>query len=193
MTTFVLHGGRASVDSPENKIFNSHFTDLVEKNEVKIIICYWARNRNEWSHLFERDKSIILKQTNKRVEFSIAENIEDLYSKLSTYDVLYVSGGDAEPIEVLLPKLTDLKNHLENKVYLGSSMGAFVASKNYVLSMDNQDEDSVHQGLGLIPVNTLCHWNVETHKEKKMKLLADFDKDTKIITLDEGQTEIFQQ
>ncbi len=168
-------------------MFYRHFTDLVGKDEVKVVMCYWARDRHEWDALFKRDTSKVLKQTTKKVAFSIAENIEDLYSKLDNSDALYVSGGDAEPIEAYLPKLSNLKQHLEGKIYLGSSMGTFIVSKNYVLSLDKQDTNSIHQGLGLVPVNTLCHWNVETHKAEKMKLLSDFDKDTKILTLDEGQ------
>ena len=193
MTTFILHGGKTSIDVPENEVFYSHFTDLVEKDEVKIIMCYWARNRNRWGALFERDKLKVLKQTTKKVLFSVAESVEDLYTKLATHNVLYVSGGDAEPIEAYLPELTDLKKNLDGKVYLGSSMGAFIVSKNYVLSLDSQDTHSVHQGLGLVPISILCHWNMETNKKEKMKLLTDYDNDTKIITLDEGQTEIFRQ
>ncbi len=51
------------------------------------------------------DKSKVLKQTTKTITFSVAENIEDLYIKLVTHDVLFVSGGDAEPIEAYLPTI----------------------------------------------------------------------------------------
>jgi peptidase E len=193
MSTFVLHGGKTSINSQENDIFYRHFSDLIDKQQVKILMCYWARNKSEWNSLFERDKSKVLNQTVKEITFSIAENKADLFTKLITHDVLYVSGGDAKRIEPLLPQLAGLKTLLKDKVYLGSSMGAFIASKNYVLSSDDEDSHSVHQGLGLVPINILCHWNVENNKQEKLKLLIDLTQEYPTITLNEGQIEIIQQ
>ena len=35
----ILHGGATSTNSPENDKFFEMFTSLVEKNEVKILMC----------------------------------------------------------------------------------------------------------------------------------------------------------
>lgn len=93
--------------------------------------------------------------------FHVLEDVADLLSNIDDYDVLYVAGGEAELLEPYYKSLSFLKEKLAGKVYVGSSMGAFLASKNYVLSFDCQDSDTKHQGLGLLPIQTLCHWNIE--------------------------------
>lgn len=185
MTTYVLHGGKTSRDCPETDRFFKQFVELVDKPKIKYLMCYWARPRAQWQPLFERDKAKVLRQTDKKVTFEIVEDPTDLFDKLSKADGLYVAGGDAKPIERYYPDLKGLKKALEGKVYLGSSMGAFLASKKYVLSLSDQDEDTVHEGVGLLPINTLCHWNVEVKKQMKFDLLRMSDPKTPVITLNE--------
>ncbi len=187
MTKYVLHGGRTSIDSKDNDLFFQQFTSLVDKSEVKILLCYWAREKERQEEIFQRDKLSILAQTNKKVVLHMVGDVKDLFAKLPDYDVLYVAGGEAEFIEPYLPKLGGLKKALEGKVFLGSSMGAFITSRYYVLSFDAQDDKSVHRGLGLIPFNTLCHWNAEDKKKQKIKLLQDKDPKTPILLLDEAK------
>ncbi|MCB9813180.1 MAG: Type 1 glutamine amidotransferase-like domain-containing protein [Pseudomonadales bacterium] len=191
MTTFLLHGGATSKDLPENDRFFAKFTDLVEKDQVKTLLCYWSRNRDEWQKLIERDSAKIQKNTEKQVTFHVVEDESDLFSKIDKYDVLYVAGGDAELLEPHYESLGELKKKLDGKIYAGSSMGAFLASESYVLSFDSQDSDTKHQGVGLLPIQTLCHWDVEEQKEMKLSLL---DSDKPIIVLNEGEfVEIYEK
>lgn len=185
MTTFVLHGGETSRQSPQNDKFFELFTSLVRKDVVKILMCYWARESKDWERLFERDLQKVRAQTTKQVDALIVKSTQELLDRISEYDVLYVAGGDAEPIEAHIPELSNLKSILEGKVYIGSSMGAFIASKNYCLSFDSQDSTTVHTGLSLIPVNTLCHWDKEPNKETKLGLLESLNDSTPIVTLNE--------
>jgi len=60
-----------------------------------------------------------------------------------------------------------------------------MASESYVLSHDAQDSNSVHKGIGLLPFQTLCHWDVELEKEKK-KLLLIKHSQAPILSLNEG-------
>lgn len=184
MTTFLLHGGATSKDLPGNDRFFAQFTELVEKDQVKILLCYWARNRYEWQKLEERDSAKIQKNTKKQVMFHVVEDEADLFSKIDDYDVLYVAGGDAELLEPHYENLGELKNMLDGRVYAGSSMGAFLASEGYVLSFDSQDSGIKHKGVGLLPIQTLCHWDIEEQKEMKLNLL---DSDKPIIVLGEGE------
>lgn len=184
MKTYLLHGGATSKDLPGNDKFFAQFTNLVEKGEAKILLCYCSRNRDEWQKLIESDSAKIQKNTEKQVTFHVVEDESDLFSKIDDYDVLYVAGGDAELLEPYYKNLAELKKKLNGKVYAGSSMGAFLASESYVLSFDSQDSDTKHQGVGLLPIQTLCHWNVEEQKEMKLSLL---DSDKPIIVLNEGE------
>jgi len=185
MTTFVLHGGETSSASPDNNLFFKQFTELVDKDEVKVLMCLWSRPKEKWDDLVKRDSQKILEQTNKKVTFDTLERVEEIEDKVTICDVLYVLGGEAELIEPYYDKIKNLKELIDGKVYVGSSMGVFMVSSNYVLSFDSQDELTVHKGLGLLPIQTLCHWDVEEKKKQKLSLLADNDSSMPIVTLDE--------
>ena len=127
-TTFVLHGGKTSIDSPKNDEFFRQSTELVEKDKAHITLCYWARPKDQWDTLAARDQSRISKQSSKQVTFSISHDVKDLYTQLEQADVLYVAGGEAELIEPYLPKLSQLKEKLQGKVYLSTSPNKYALS-----------------------------------------------------------------
>lgn len=145
MTTIILHGGATKIQNSSNDEFFSLFTSLVNKEVINIAMVYWARDRETWGEIFNRDSPRVLSQTRKTVHFEIPETPEILLQKMNTIDVVFVAGGDAPNIEPLYIRLGGLKDALKGKVYLGSSMGAFMASANYVLSSDEKDTNSVHQ------------------------------------------------
>lgn len=184
MTTYLLHGGGTSKELSGNDRFFAQFTELVDKNEVKILLCYWSRKRDEWQKLTDRDTIKIKNNAKKQISFHVVEDVADLFSKIDDYDVLYVAGGDAELLEPHYENLGELKKKLNGKVYAGSSMGAFLASESYVLSFDSQDSDTKHEGVGLLPIQTLCHWDIEEQKEMKLNLL---ESDKPVIVLNEGE------
>ena len=191
MTTFVLHGGNASKLSQKNDQFFAAFTAQSVKPVVKILMVYWARPANEWTRIFARDQKLIEVQAakiNKTAILEIVTSPTELFAKLPTADVMFVAGGDSTPIEILLPQLTNLGQALTGKIYLGSSMGAFIVAKNYVLSFDDQDDHTVHSGLGLVPINLLCHWDLEPNQTEKLKLLKKTDSSLPIITLAETES-----
>lgn len=192
-TVFVLHGGETSRETKDNEYFFQQFTSYVRKGEVKILLCYWAREKNEWEKFLLRDKTKIQKETDKKLSFSIVENAENLYQKLPESDVLYVTGGEEYLIGPFLPQLGKLKGMLEGKIFIGSSMGAFIVARNYVLSLSGQADNEVHEGLRIIPLNVLCHWNIEKNKEKKVAMLKDKEPATPILLLDEERSSIFIQ
>ena len=171
MTTFLLHGGKTSIQNPENESFFKQFADLVPKETVTALFCYFSRPKSDWEKLTARDLATIKRNTTKTIVAVLAENPSDLLEKISAADVLYVAGGDADPIEALYPNLAGLAQKLDGKVYAGSSMGAFMASTQYVLSYEDQRQGEIHLGLGLLPIQTLCHWDLEEQKDQKLQLL----------------------
>ena len=192
MTTYILHGGRTKIDSASNNLFFRQFTDTVPKNQVKILLCYWAREKKTWNELFENDKTKILKESTKKVDINIIDVSENLPTQLKEADVFYFSGGEEEFLRPYISHLQFLKKALDNKVYIGSSMGALLASKYYVLSLSNQNEDTVYDGLGLVPYNILCHWNIETNKDKKISMLKEKDPQTPLLLIEEEKFEVLE-
>ncbi len=189
MTTYILHGGWTKIESANNELFFKQFTDLFQKDHIKILLCYFAREKKSWNELFENDKVKIIKQSTKKVEINIVETIQQLRNKLQEADVLYFSGGEEEFLRPYMTQLSFLKDALHNKIFVGSSMGSFLAAKNYVLSLSDQNEDVVYEGLGLIPYNILCHWNVEKNKEIKINMLREKDPQTPLLLIEEEKFE----
>ena len=182
-TTYILHGGKTSSDHPDNRRFFERFTQEVDISRVKILLCYWPRDKKHWGELLERDSEIIEKGTDKNVDFDIAEDSKDLLQKLPDYDVLYVAGGKAEPLESQYPLLSTLAEALQGKVFAGTSMGVFMVCESYVHSYGDS-QDVVQKGLGMLPLQNLCHWDTEKDKESKLNLLRSHS-NTPIMTLDE--------
>ncbi|OGG34972.1 hypothetical protein A2363_02000 [Candidatus Gottesmanbacteria bacterium RIFOXYB1_FULL_47_11] len=190
MTTYVLHGGESSRKSADNELFFRQFTALVKKESVKILICYFARSKEKWLTQFSIDNNNISLQTNKKTSVSMVDDSDDLMNKLPYADVVYISGGEQEFIEPYIPKLSMLKQLLNQKIYIGSSLGAFLISPHYVLSLEGQDTKTVYTGLGIIPYNVLCHWNIEKNKEEKVAMLKKKDPETPILLIDEEKFKI---
>ncbi len=192
MTTFVLHGGYTSKNNPQNKLFFQQFTALVDKPKVKIMLCYWGRSHDEWQRLIKRDQAKIMAEAKKDVEFYVANNPQDLFAHIADYDVLYFSGGKNDYLEPYHRQLQKLSQELVGKVYIGSSQGAYVATANYMLSIDEEKEVQPHRGLGLLPFNLICHWQHKRQKLFKLEMLQKIS-DLPILTLKEFQTIIWYQ
>jgi peptidase E len=186
MTTYILHGGATSTENEQNDYFFKQFTVHVDKSEVRILLCYFARSEEEWDRLTKRDVPKIEKNTDKKVTYKIAKDPKDLLTKLKNCDVLYVAGGTPNLIEPYYKDLEGLSEALGGKVYIGSSMGAFLCSTSYVISGDSS-EYPITSGLGLLPVQVLCHWDVEAEKDLKRRLLLEHSS-LPILTLNECQT-----
>ena len=187
-TTYILHGGETSRESPLNETFYSYFTSLVPKDHVKILMCLWARSPGKRDKaLAKHEQKIIQTSVDKTIELSIASDPKDLMDRMGEYDVLYIDGGHASNIEPYYKELSDLKYVLIGKVCIASSMGIFMISKHYVLSSDEYDDPRVHSGLGLLPINCLCHWNIEDKKQEKIGLLKNMS-DLPIIVLNECES-----
>lgn len=159
MTKFILHGGDTRELNSDN---NSFFGEMTQgfKGKVKILLCYFSRKDDDITRCFEQDKKRFLQNSkNKNLKFEIADQ-KILKEQLVRSDVFYMRGGETAK---LLKKLSSTKNLIrlfDGKVVAGSSAGAYVLSKYYW----NHGESSLNEfsrGLGIIKVNTLCHYEQE--------------------------------
>jgi hypothetical protein len=185
MTQFLLHGGNTKIENEENDRFFGEMTSRVSSSNPHILLCYWARPQNEWDTKAAVDTSRIKTHSQKTITADVVTSPQDLQNKLPSSDVLYVAGGDVEPIQFLVPQLVFLETALHGKLYAGSSMGTFIVSRHYISSDDMSPTPRIHTGLGLLPLNTLCHWDKETQKTKKIEQLQTTDPSVPIMTLSE--------
>ena len=151
-------------------------------------MCLWARYPEKRDGaLLKHEQRISKNSGSKTIEISVASDPKDLLSRIGEYDVIYIDGGEGENIEPYYDELVDLKSKLDGKICIGSSMGSFVIANHYVLSNDDKDTTNVHNGLGLLPINCLCHWNIEDKKQDKIALIKKVS-DLPIIALNECES-----
>lgn len=186
MIRFILHGGATSKNLTGNYEFFKSINDAVDGSRLRVLLCYWAREKEEWKKLKRRDEQLFLAKANKEIEFDVLKSGLELREKLKLCDVLYISGGKAELIEPYYLFFNEIKNDLEGKIIVGSSMGAMCLVESYVLSFVNQDQGKVRQGMGWLPIQLLCHWDIEKLKKEKVDLLSAFSAKP-ISTLNEGE------
>lgn len=187
MTTYLLHGGATSKLSLENDMFFREFSLSVDRPSAKILCCYWALDEHSWNEKFLVDKSKIESLADKPVTIDMVTNPEELENQIRRCDVFYVAGGYINNIESYYNHLINLKIQLSGKVYIGSSVGSFLVSQYFVTSFESEIEFKALSGLGFLPTNILCHWNIEEHKEHKIDLLKATSPEFPILSLNEGQ------
>ena len=153
MTKYFLHGGRTSEPGEENRKFTREFFG-VDKDEVNILLVYFARSRVDWAIKSEQDQARICQEnTGKTLNFKIASEI-DFLEQTAWADVIYLSGGDGVLIKNALSAYKNITELFSGKTILASSAGVNVLAKYYY---DN-DYDRIEEGLGLLNIKTLCHF-----------------------------------
>jgi cyanophycinase-like exopeptidase len=187
MTTYILHGGRTSKECYENDKFFKAFSYSLEKRTINILLCYWAREKNEVEDLVNRDVPKIHKFAGDRnISITITKDLEDFNQKINDTDVLYIAGGSISKLKKEFDNIKNIKEITEGKVIIGSSAGAFLLARQSINSFDKQ-EQGVNVGLGLVPISVLCHWDIEDQKEQKLEALKKFAPLDPIVTLAEGE------
>lgn len=187
MTTFILHGGQSSQECVNNDRFWSQCTATINKSTVTIALIYWARPEHKKITAEARDKANIIKQAgSKQVHFIVPNNAEEIERQLDQIDVIYFSGGDFEPLEKYSDDVQKLKNLINNKVFLGSSIGSFIVCEYFMSSFEDQDR-GVLKGWGSLAMSVLCHWDKEDKAEYKLKSLQKAAPNLPILTLNETE------
>lgn len=182
MTKFILHGGNTSKDSLSNRKFFEEMTkDLTIP--VTVLYIYFARNRDIWPKLFKQDK--------EKFEESVSHNnfkhhlaVEDaplLWKQINAADIIYIRGGNTRNLIESLSVIKDLPELLKDKVVSGSSAGAHALAKHYYTHTQNR----IQQGLGILPIKTICHYTEEN--SGKLKELEELDPQLKTHPLAEEE------
>lgn len=164
MIKCILHGGETGRPNEHNKAFyQSWVKDFKDDYTPTILLIYFARKEQEWPQLEEQDSQRFANYTNNRkVNFIVADKQPDkLRAQIKSADVIYVRGGsEGDAVTALSPLKHDLLGLLDGKLYVGSSAGVMVVA-HYTGSTNNYWK----QGLGLLPINSIVHWNEGLREE----------------------------
>ena len=189
MTKYILHGGQAGRQSPDNKKF---FLEMVNglSDKVNVLCVLFAREKDVWNEKFEEDKRNFSSASPQKVfRFVLANDKTSAFTEqIKQADVIYLKGGNTHWLQDHLAEVPDLKNLLTGKVVAGSSAGALVLSKYYY----ENDDDTYNKGLGILPIKTFCHY--EEEKSDKLTKLKEFGENIETIyTIPEEKFFIIEQ
>ncbi len=187
MTTYILHGGATGKDLPSNDKFFTEFTNFSDKQTVRILLCYWAIEEGTWENIRARDEQKIKKfSQDKNVEITMIANQQQFLAHIEKADVMYFAGGEYAKLYESVVVIKDIAGHLDGKLVIGSSAGAFLICKQSLNSFDDQPV-KINPGLGLLPISILCHWDIEDEKKEKIDKLTVHAPHSPILTLNEGE------
>lgn len=178
-TKFILHGGGTSQSSIYNKRF---FKEIVKslKEPVKILIMYFASNRN-WSELLKQDKKNFHSASpQKSLKFILADkNVNKFIKQIALSDAIYIRGGSTQLLKRRLRKVKNLSKLFVNKAVAGSSAGANILARYYY----SNSQDRIEKGFGILPIKIFCHYIKE--KNKRLRQLKEHGEKLKVYTIPE--------
>jgi peptidase E len=181
MTKFVLHGGFRSKEKQEDDAFFAEILkDAPEKSTILLV--YFAdaadrvsMHRNDDISQFEKQKS------GKTFSFLVADE-EEFSMQIESSNIVYFHGGVSQKLLDVLKQYSNLRALLEGKIVAGDSAGANI----FVNMFYSKNADEVYKGLGIIPINLICHYT-EAYAHKLDNTSSNFN----IMRLSEYQTKIF--
>jgi len=185
MTKYILHGGRTSNKTWENKEF---FQEIVKGVKQPIILLInFAAIEKRWPELIEQEKQQFVTYTkHPKLKFLEAtKNPQTLVSQIKKANIIYLRGGKDDSLKKPLKDL-DLKKLFKNKIIAGTSAGANLLVKYYF----SNKKDRVRFGQNILPIKIFCHYNKT--KSTKLTKLKSFRENLPILTLKEWEHKVIK-
>lgn len=174
-TKYILHGGYAGhTNSQNDEFYKEILKDTPDK--LKVLLVYFAKeddripvNKTEDLAHFEGNKG------KKELNYEVATE-KEFSQQVNRADIIHLHGGATLKLLEALKKHHNLKQLFEDKVMAGESAGAYVLSAYFY----SKTAGGLYQGLGLVPVKTICHYigenndKLETPNNLESLLLPDY-------------------
>ena len=158
MTTYLLHGGFSRIKNESN---DAYYRTLVEHTPEggTMLSVYFARlDGEDNSERAQKQKNDLLAQANgKLVHVELGDEATFL-EQVARSSAIIFNGGSTHALLERMRTYPDLKTLFEGKIVAGGSAGAYmIAAYNY-----DKSHKSIREGLGLLPVKVLCHYESDT-------------------------------
>jgi peptidase E len=160
-TKFILHGGYAGRINTQNDAFFAEVCKDVP-SEVKVLLVYFAKNESEYNRIQKEDIAQFEKNKgHKQLTFETASP-DSFIDQVRKSDIIYLHGGQTLKLLEVLKKYPDFSGEAKGKTIAGESAGSYALSACFY----SETEGGVFNGLGLVPVKTVCHY--EDKNEEKL-------------------------
>ncbi len=160
---------------------------------VNILICLFARQREEWNKLFKDNKYFFKRNLlDVELDFTLADE-NNFVNQIKETNLLYFSGGDTTNLLNILKKTSGWLNGLDGKTVMGSSAGTDILSTyNYDIEFFKCSD-----GFGLAPVKTIVHYRTDGYTppvgwKAAYEDLKQYKEELPILALREGEYEVIE-
>ncbi len=193
MTKYLLFGGYRSKAADKGKAFCQHFVENKSK-PIKILVCLFAVPEQNKAENFQKDVDFFQEHLGDSIEKIELASHENFLTQLAQADVLYIGGGKMDLINEGFAEYPNWRQAFKGSVIAGNSAGANLLSTYYYGLRDFD----MHEGLGLLPVKIIVHFESNYNPEiKDWKKAHDFVKafhpELETVTLREGEFKVFTQ
>lgn len=185
-TKYILHGGFTNHINAENdKFFKEILKD--SPDNPKVLLVYFAKEKEK--DIFDSKAKTIAQfeknKENKKFSFEVADE-KQFEQQIKKADIIYLHGGNTLKLLNPLKKFLNLEKLFNGKTIAGESAGAYVLSAYFY----NEKENRVSEGLGFVPVKTICHWT-EERKNRFNELNKNYP-DFEILLLPDYNYKVFK-
>ncbi|MFA6099695.1 MAG: Type 1 glutamine amidotransferase-like domain-containing protein [Patescibacteria group bacterium] len=190
MTKFILHGGGSKTwnetERQENYQAIARVLTNGFKTPVKVLLIYFARVSELWDEKFAEDKVNFSKEvTGVDRTLEVANPDPKLFEEqIKKSDIIFVRGGNTKLLMDVIQQTPHFGQLLKDKVYFGSSAGAYLVSKYYY----SNDRYQIEEGLGILPIKCFAHW--DESQQKSLEELEKYGEELPVTLLKEGEYKI---
>jgi len=155
----LLHGGNMKPDVGKNREFFRQVL-TIEKPVVRVLMVYYSVPLSQWDEKQERDE-VHLMEAAKQLEVDLSVrianwNVKEFLAHLEEVDVVFFAGGpDMARMQTMFMEIPQLKERLQDKTVVGSSVGAYLLSSAFA-----SRRYGILEGFGIVPYNVMCHYNI---------------------------------
>lgn len=192
MTKYILHGGYTGTDNELNRTFYEEITRDVPDGGT-ILLCYFASKDVDNSGRFKEDSERIKEQSlGKNLIFLLADE-GNFMEQLEKADALYIRGGSTPKLLGVLRKYDKFKESLGGKTLAGSSAGAYAIGR-YSAFHDDESGGQIREGLGLLPLRVVCHYESPDlpPNPQALSALENIAQDLELIYLKDFEWKVFK-
>jgi len=151
MPTYILHGGRTSLEHPSNDAFFQQMVSRVPQGGTWLG-CYFSRLAETEAVKFPEDAAKVRAAAPHDIHIELATS-EGFLDQLQRADVLYFAGGSTAGLLNQLSVWPDIRERLlKIPVIAGSSAGMII------LGLGGVGKAGLHKGLGFVPFNMRVHF-----------------------------------
>lgn len=192
MIKYILAGGHVHKAQDGGKAFCEELMLDINKKQIKILDCIFARPIDSWQESLEKDR-LFFSRFIKDFELKLAD-INKFIEQVKESDIIFFQGGTPFNIMSILNRNNNWIKELDGKILVGTSGGADAICKYYGVGKTG----NVGDGLGLLPIKFIPHWQSKYDEGSNINWIAlreklkEYKEELPIYTLSEGEFRVFK-